>query len=165
VSEHELSWDSTKAEINLDKHGVSFKEAAEALNDGLAMVRPDHAHSEYENRYILIGETIESRMITVVFTFRGDDARIISARTSTSAERRKHMSSKTVIRDAPRKPEMLDEYGLFDGWQQNPFQFRKAASAIFLDPDVAAVYVTSAEVNEALRSLMKRKTRSKRLVS
>lgn len=155
MSDHELSWDPLKAGVNLEKHGVSFEEAAEALDDRLAVVRADHEHSEFENRFILLGESVAGRLVTAVFTIRADEARIISARTSTRAERRRYMDDQQTIRDAPREGgEMLEEYGHLEGWQRNPFHFRRVKALVALDPDVCAVFRTSEEVNKALRILI-----------
>ena len=155
MSEHELFWDLRKAAANLEKHGVSFEEAASSLDDRLAIVRADHDHSEFENRFVLIGESDEGRLLTVVFVVRGEAARIISARRSTRAERRIYMEDKPMIHDAPLdKNTMLDDYGHLGGWTRSTFHFRRTASLVSLDEDVAAVFRTPEEVNEALRILI-----------
>jgi len=155
LSDHELFWDLRKAASNLEKHGVAFEEAAEALGDRLAITRADHDHSEFENRFVLIGESGEGRLLTVVFVIRGEAARIISARKSTRAERRLYMEDKPMIHDAPlEKDSMLDDYGHLGGWSRSTFRFRRAASFVSLDPDVAAIFRTSEEVNDALRTLI-----------
>jgi uncharacterized DUF497 family protein len=38
-------WDESKAEYNLLKHRVSFKEAESAFDDELALIWPDELHS------------------------------------------------------------------------------------------------------------------------
>ncbi len=47
-----FEWDNSKAKANLEKHGVSFAEAATVLNDPLGAVFPDVFHSGDEDRYI-----------------------------------------------------------------------------------------------------------------
>jgi uncharacterized DUF497 family protein len=71
-----FEWDEEKAESNLEKHGVSFEEAATAFGDTLSVTIPDPAHSEGEIRFLLIGVTTDQRMDTE----RGDNIRIINAR-------------------------------------------------------------------------------------
>jgi len=51
----EFEWNLNKAELNLEKHGVSFQEAATVFNDLLSVTFPDPAHSIGENRYVIIG--------------------------------------------------------------------------------------------------------------
>ncbi len=50
-----FEWDSEKAAINEEKHGVTFLEAATAFGDDLNITLPDPVHSEEEDRFILIG--------------------------------------------------------------------------------------------------------------
>jgi uncharacterized DUF497 family protein len=50
-----FEWDDVKAAENLDKHGVSFEEAATVWDDPLARELPDEAHSWDEDRWHLIG--------------------------------------------------------------------------------------------------------------
>ena len=75
-----FEWDEEKAESNLEKHGVSFEEAATAFGDTLSVTIPDPAHSEGEIRFLLIGVTTDQRMVVVAHTERGDNIRIINAR-------------------------------------------------------------------------------------
>jgi uncharacterized DUF497 family protein len=51
----DFEWDARKAESNLAKHGISFKEASTAFLDSLSMMMPDPVHASEEERYILIG--------------------------------------------------------------------------------------------------------------
>lgn len=158
MSEQDLTWDPAKAAANLKKHGVSFEEAARALDDRQAVVHADHAHSEYENRFVLVGNHSPNQtfdgLLTVVFVIRGDTARIISARKSTRAEKKRYMDEPMIIRDAPREDLMLDDYGHLEGWKRNPFHFRRMEELIRLDPDVHAVFRDARQVNDALRLLI-----------
>ena len=80
-----IEYDLAKAESNFDKHSVSFDEAATALLDDQALVMED-IDSRDENRWILIGLSNQTRLLTVIYTVRGDFVRIISARKSTKKE-------------------------------------------------------------------------------
>ena len=86
----EFEWDPEKAARNLDKHKVSFSEAATVFGDPLSVTVPDPDHSEGEDRYITIGMSDSNRLLMVAHTERGDRIRIISARGLTRAERQAH---------------------------------------------------------------------------
>lgn len=83
----EFEWDQAKADSNLEKHGVSFDEAATAFGDPLSLTIPDPDHSEDEERFVLLGETYLGRLVVVPHTERGERIRIISARLATGSER------------------------------------------------------------------------------
>ena len=76
-----FSWDPTKADSNVRKHGVSFEEASELFTSGVDFLEIfDDAHSESEERFIAIGP-IRRGLVLVVWTERDDETiRIISAR-------------------------------------------------------------------------------------
>jgi hypothetical protein len=82
----QVEWDASKAAANLRKHGVSFDEAATALLDRNALAQEDRDAGE-EQRWILVGMSALARLITVVYTLRGEERlRLISARKATRAE-------------------------------------------------------------------------------
>jgi uncharacterized DUF497 family protein len=83
-----FQWDPTKARKNLDKHGVSFDEAASVFHDPLAATGADPDHSEGEERMVTFGLSSADRLLVVAHTERGDAIRIISARVATQHERR-----------------------------------------------------------------------------
>ena len=77
-------WDSEKAEINRKKHGVNFEDAALVFFDENLMEEVDENHSDFEDRYKIIGKV--ENVIVVIYTERGDKNRIISARTANKKE-------------------------------------------------------------------------------
>lgn len=82
----EIEYDARKAESNLAKHGIGFEEAATALLDPRALAMEDTI-AEGEARWILIGTSIEGRLLTVVYTLRHEERiRLISARKATRKE-------------------------------------------------------------------------------
>ena len=89
----EFQWNNRKAEDNLRKHGVSFREATTVFSDFLSLTIPDPLHSQWEERLVTIGYSEKQRLLVVVHTERGDTIRIISARNATSYERRTYESS------------------------------------------------------------------------
>ena len=84
----EFEWDLDKAAQNLEKHQVSFHEAATIFGDPLSMTFPDPDHSIGENRYITMGLSYTGRSLIVAYTDRNDRIRIISAREATRREQR-----------------------------------------------------------------------------
>ncbi|MCF6226795.1 MAG: BrnT family toxin [Xanthomonadales bacterium] len=86
-----FEWDETKSISNQRKHGVSFEEAATVFTDELARLIPDPAHSEDEERFILMGVSAELRLLTVCHCERATNIiRIISARKVDKFERKQY---------------------------------------------------------------------------
>lgn len=83
-----FEWDDKKARENVDKHKISFEEASTVFGDPLSLTIIDLQHSYEEERFIIIGESINQQLLVVVHIERGDTIRIISARTATSLERK-----------------------------------------------------------------------------
>ena len=83
-----FEWDKKKNAANQKKHGVSFDEAKTAFTDPFARLIADPDHSCNEDRFILLGESIQSRLLVVCHCMRMDDSiRIISARKAVKQER------------------------------------------------------------------------------
>ena len=80
-------WDPKKAEVNRRKHGVTFDEAIEMLDDPRSEERPDVGHSLGEVRIRTIGYTPMNKLIVVITSTGGSMPRIISARRATKRER------------------------------------------------------------------------------
>jgi len=68
---------------------VSFGQARDAFDDPFAIDFVDNREDYGEQRVILLG-MVESRLLVVAHTLRGDKARIISAREAEPHERRKY---------------------------------------------------------------------------
>lgn len=83
-------WDPAKARLNLQKHGVSFEEAASVFRDPLSVTISDPDHSFDEERFVLLGLSRNSRLLIVVHTETEDTIRIISAREADRQERRQY---------------------------------------------------------------------------
>lgn len=82
--------DRKKARQNLKRHKVSFEEASTVFGDTFSRTIGDPLHSEDEDRYVIIGQSVQGRLLVVVHTVRGDNIRIISARVATRTERMKY---------------------------------------------------------------------------
>lgn len=74
-----FEWDDANKDKN-KKHGVTNEEAEESFFDPNKKVFSDMHHSRQEQRFILIGATRHCRPLFIVFTFRKQRVRIISAR-------------------------------------------------------------------------------------
>ena len=81
-----FEWDAAKAKANLRKHRVDFADAVTALEDESALTMRD-ALSNEEERWITLGMDSLGRLLIVVYTWRSDKIRIISARPATPRER------------------------------------------------------------------------------
>lgn len=82
-----FEWDENKAVSNLSKHGVSFEEAKTVFDDPLYVDFYDPDHSEDEERYLIVGESNQRRLLIVSYTERVGSIRLISARLVTRTER------------------------------------------------------------------------------
>jgi len=92
ISKIYFSWDSNKARANLIKHQISFDEAKTVFEDENARLILDPDHSEEEERFILLGLSVNAKILTVVHCYRYDELniRIISARKSTKMEQEQY---------------------------------------------------------------------------
>ena len=79
-------WDKNKATSNFQKHGIEFADAVSVFQDDLALTIPDQRFDE--ERFISIGMDAFGRILVVVFTWRGDEIRLISARRAERSERK-----------------------------------------------------------------------------
>jgi uncharacterized protein len=82
-----FEWDENKAEINIQKHGVTFEEAAEVFFDPFYQTG-DASVDGNEERDFIIGYTFSQRLLLTVYTEHDDRTKIISARSATRAERK-----------------------------------------------------------------------------
>jgi uncharacterized DUF497 family protein len=83
-----FEWDEDKSKANVQKHKVTFHEAATVFGDFLSRTFPDPEHSLDEDRYITIGTSDRGRVLIVSHTDRDDRIRIISARKAKPHERK-----------------------------------------------------------------------------
>ncbi|MBF0284344.1 MAG: BrnT family toxin [Magnetococcales bacterium] len=81
-----IEWDSIKAKINQLKHGIAFADVVGVLDDPMALVSDDDSLGE--ERFQVIDMDGLGRVLAVVFTYRGDAVRLISARRAEGWERK-----------------------------------------------------------------------------
>nr|VFJ44696.1 MAG: hypothetical protein BECKDK2373C_GA0170839_100919 [Candidatus Kentron sp. DK]VFJ44864.1 MAG: hypothetical protein BECKDK2373B_GA0170837_100829 [Candidatus Kentron sp. DK] len=90
----EFDGDLNKAYENKNKHGVSFDEAKTVFDDSLACIFDDEWSSIDEQRELIIGYSVNHRLLIISFVERQDIIRIISAREATPRERKDYESHK-----------------------------------------------------------------------
>jgi uncharacterized DUF497 family protein len=83
-----FQWDPKKDAINLRKHDLAFEDVV-GVFDGPYLELPDERQYEREQRWIVSGEA-RGRVVIVVYTWRGNGRRIISARKATKAEQEEY---------------------------------------------------------------------------
>ncbi|MEO8596261.1 MAG: BrnT family toxin [Candidatus Solibacter sp.] len=81
-----FEWDAQKARRNASKHGVQFADAVAVLEDDRALTMSEES-MDGEERWIALGTDAFGRVLVVVYTWRHDRVRMISARPATPAER------------------------------------------------------------------------------
>ena len=85
-----FEWDKNKEKLNIKKHGVTFEQASYVFTDQFALNIFDEEHSEDEDRWVLLGKSLNETLLLVIHTFRDDGTefvRIISARKATKIEK------------------------------------------------------------------------------
>ena len=81
-------WDKNKAASNLQKHGIEFADAVSVFSDALAITILDNRFDE--ERFVTIGTDVFGRVLVIVFTWRSEDIRLISARLAERRERKQY---------------------------------------------------------------------------
>lgn len=85
----DFEWDPEKARENRRKHGIRFSDTVFVFADDRAITMEDDF--VWEERYVTIGSDLLGRVLVVVFAFREESIRIISARKATARERRQYI--------------------------------------------------------------------------
>lgn len=86
-------WNPQKNVSNYHKHGIDFADAVAVLEDEYALWQEDDG--EYnETRFAAVGMDHLAQIVTVIFTFRGEHIRLISARYATNYEREIYESNR-----------------------------------------------------------------------
>ena len=76
--ENRFEWDAPKDAANVSKRGVTFETAQRAFLDPHRVIAEDLAHGDGEKRYYCFGK-VDDGILTVRFTWRGGNIRIIGA--------------------------------------------------------------------------------------
>lgn len=85
-----FDWDPEKEKINRKKHKVAFFEACQVFADRYMLSLYDEGHSDDEDRWITMGQSLGGIILVVVHTYekirQKESVRIISARKATKHE-------------------------------------------------------------------------------
>lgn len=87
-----FEWDEHNAEKTWRKHGVSPSECEQLFFNRPLVVADGVRHSREENRLYALGHTDGARLLLTVFTVRGNNIRVISARDMNRKERKVYQS-------------------------------------------------------------------------
>lgn len=83
-----FEWDKIKARQNEKKHSVSFADTFAVFEDTNALTLDQSSSGEERN--VTIGMDAFGQVLVVVYTWRGDNIRIISARKAERTEVRQY---------------------------------------------------------------------------
>jgi len=89
-----FEWDNGNADKNYRKHSVTNQEAEQIFVNEKPVYFKDTKHSFNEARFGAYGKTNEGRQLTVIFTNRKGNIRIITARDMSKKERRIYEKNK-----------------------------------------------------------------------
>ena len=84
VEDYIVEWDDEKNQKNYHKHGIYFEDAARIFLDDNRIEEYDELHSDDEDRFKVIGRV--RNVLAVIYTERGENYRIISARLADKKE-------------------------------------------------------------------------------
>ena len=83
-----MEFDPSKAQANFRKHRIRFSDAESVFFDPQALTLEDRDHDEM--RWITIGMDAMQRVLVVVYTYRNETPRLISARRASPNESRQY---------------------------------------------------------------------------
>ena len=147
------NWDNAKEAANWRKHRVRFDEADTVFNDPKILVIDDPDHSQNEDRFIAIGESEQRRLLVVSYTIRGDEQRLISARTADVREKWLYMGSDMIHEGDD--DEMRPYYDFSKGIRGKHYRGGSRTMVGYgIEADVAAYFPTNEDVEKALRMLI-----------
>ena len=84
-----FEWNMGKAFNNQAKHGIPFEIACDVFFDPFLASSDDEVVNG-EVRYTAVGMTTEWQLLYIVYVWRGDNIRLISARAATTHERKNY---------------------------------------------------------------------------
>jgi uncharacterized protein len=87
-----FDWDQGN-EQHVMGHGILPAEAEQAIDDPYALAT-DAYDVAGERRFALVGETEDGRLLEVVYTWRGDRRRIVTAFPARARERRRYAQNR-----------------------------------------------------------------------
>ena len=89
----DFEWDPRKAAANFAKHGIKFADAVAVLEDDLSLTIRDPDETDDE-RWITLGMDGIGRLLVVVYTWRRESIRLVSARRATRREKTQYVEQR-----------------------------------------------------------------------
>jgi hypothetical protein len=88
MTELRFVWDPVKARLNVKDHRITFEEAETVFYDEFGVEFFDDRHSDWEDRFLLLGLSSRLRLLLVCYCHRESESviRLISARKATPRE-------------------------------------------------------------------------------
>ena len=83
-----FEWDAGNILKIWDSHQVRPSECEQVFFNGPFGGRPDEKHSQTEERHLVLGQTNEGRLLTVIYTIRGKLIRVVNAWPMSRKDRR-----------------------------------------------------------------------------
>lgn len=78
-----FEWDPDEERANINKHAITFEQASYVFSDPFALNKYDDEHSQVEERWVLLGKSLNEVILVVIHIYRDSDGielvRIISA--------------------------------------------------------------------------------------
>ena len=86
-----FDWDKANLHKNWEKHQVSPFECEQVFFNRPLVVHVSQGRTADEERFYSLGKTDSERMLFLVFTMRGNQIRVISARPMSREERKEYL--------------------------------------------------------------------------
>lgn len=149
----DFEWDEYKAKRNLEKHAVTFEEAASVFSDLNYAIVADTTHAD---RYLAIGYSSLARMLVVVHCERAERVRIISARKATRTEAKRMTDKRNETEPSAESLEEIPEVDFSKAIRPNRYARLQGdfVHQVQLDPDLWSHFGSQEKVIEALRMLV-----------
>lgn len=96
-----FQWDAGNASKGLARHNVEPGECEQAFFQEPFVATFDQGHSETEQRWRGLGQTIAGRKLYLVFTIRGALIRVIVARDMNRKERKRYEEVQASLEEDP----------------------------------------------------------------
>ena len=92
MEDMEFEWDERKNATNERKHGISFEDAKAVFRDPARVGWLCSDPGDDEERFVIVGRS-GWKIMSVIYTMRGNITRLISARKASRREQREYHQS------------------------------------------------------------------------
>jgi uncharacterized DUF497 family protein len=92
IKKKEFEWDEDKSSECENLRGFQFQDITNAFLDPYRCITPDTRHDYGEERYELLAK-LDEVLFVVIYTFREESIRIISARKANEREKKRYKNN------------------------------------------------------------------------